>query len=190
MLSTVITLTMVMRDREHLQFHQVSWAMIGSFFGIVLAGLTLKVASKDQFELVFGVLILIAVLISVLGFIPKVNKKTNIIAGFSSGLMGTITGIGGPPMALLYQHGDIKNIKANLTAFFLFVNIVAIVTLALVGQITTSTLTIVAFSFPGMAIGFYISTKAHHIVNAHTIRQWILVLCTITSIIAIIKSFN
>lgn len=180
---------MVLRDRAHLQFEQVSWAMVGGFIGVILAGVILKVASKDQFELTFGLLILIAVFISILGYTPKVNKISNTIAGFTSGLMGTITAVGGPPMALLYQHGDIKNIKANLTAFFLFLNIVAIVTLALVGQITLSTLAIVVCSLPGMAIGFYISTQAHSIVNAHTIRQWILVLCTITSIIAIAKSF-
>lgn len=189
LLSTVITLIMVLRDRAHLQFDQVSWAMIGVFIGIIVAGFTLKVASKDQFELVFGVFILLAVLISILGFTPKVNKRTNIIAGFTSGLMGTITAVGGPPMALLYQHGDIKNIKANLTAFFLFANIIAIITLTFIGQITLNTLAIVGLSLPGMAIGFYISTKAHNIVNANTIRKWILALCSITSIIAIIKSF-
>ena len=181
---------MIVRDRAHLQFNQVSWAMVGGFIGIVLAGLMLKVTSKDQFELAFGLLILFGVLISVLGFVPKVNKITNAIAGFTSGFMGTITAVGGPPMALLYQHGDIKNIKANLTAFFLFLNIVAIITLALIGEITVNTFISVAIALPGLAIGFYISTKAHNIVKAHLIRRWILALSTITSLISIVKSFN
>lgn len=187
-LSTFITFFMVMRDKDHLQFKQVSWAIMGGFLGIVLAGIALKVTSKDQFELAFGVLILLAVIISVLGFSPKVNRKSNILAGVSSGFMGTITGVGGPPMALLYQHGEIKNIKANLTAFFLFVNIIAIITLVIIGQITPQTLLTVALCSPGMIIGLYISTKAGHIVNAHTIRHWILVLCTITSVIAITRA--
>ena len=190
LISTIITVFMVLRDREHLQFNQVSWAMVGGFLGTIVAGLILTVTSKDQFELVFGVLILIAVFISVLGFSPKVNKITNAIAGFTSGLMGTITAVGGPPMALLYQHGDIRNIKANLTAFFLFLNIVAIITLAFIGEITLNTLTTVLLTLPGIAIGLYISIKAHHIVPAHLIRRWILALSTITSVIAIIKSFN
>lgn len=188
LISTIITVFMTIRDRGHLQFNQVSWAMRGSFFGILLAGLLLKVTSKEQFELAFGILILLAVLISVLGLVPKVNKITNTIAGFTSGLMGTITAVGGPPIALLYQHGDIKNIKANLTAFFLFVNIIAIITLSLIGQITTNTLMTVIFILPGMAVGLYISTKAAHIVKPTLIRRWILALSGMTAVITIIKS--
>ncbi|MBU2872172.1 sulfite exporter TauE/SafE family protein [Colwellia sp. E2M01] len=190
LISTIITVVMMMRDREHLQFKQVSWAMTGGFFGVLAAGLVLKVTSKEQFELVFALLILFAVFISILGFIPKVNNKTNTIAGFTSGLMGTITAVGGPPMALLYQHGDIKNIKANLTAFFLFLNIVALSTLALVGQITSNTFIAVAIALPGIAIGFYISSKAHHIIKPHLIRKWILTLSAITAIIALVRAVS
>lgn len=190
LISTVVTIIMMVRDGEHLQFNQVSWAMVGGFMGILLAGLTLKIASKDQFELAFGVLILLAVLISVLGFTPKVNKTTNTLAGFTSGFMGTITAVGGPPMALLYQHGDIKNIKANLTAFFLFLNIIAIITLAFIGEITLSTFTLMTLTLPGIALGLYISTKAQNLVKPHLIRRWILGLCTVTSVIAIVRSFG
>ena len=126
LISTVITVIMLYRDKSHLQFNQVSWAMKGGFIGVVGAGLILRIATKDQFELVFGLLILAAVIISVLGFTPKVNKTNNVIAGFTSGFMGTLTAVGGPPMALLYQHGELKNIKANLTAFWLFLNIIAV----------------------------------------------------------------
>lgn len=190
LISTVITVIMLYRDKSHLQFDQVSWAMKGGFIGVILAGLVLRIATKEQFELAFGLLMLAAVFISVLGFSPVVNKKSNTIAGFTSGFMGTITAVGGPPMALLYQHGDIKNIKANLTAFWLFLNIIAIITLSLIGEITMGTLTIVAQTLPGVFIGLYISTKAHGIVKAHLVRRWILVLCFITSVVAIVRALN
>ncbi|TYK64350.1 sulfite exporter TauE/SafE family protein [Colwellia echini] len=190
LISTIITLYMMVRDRGHLQFEQVSWAMSGGFLGVLLAGLILKFTSKEQFELVFALLILFAVFISLLGFNPKVNKVTNAIAGFTSGLMGTITAVGGPPMALLYQNGDIKNIKANLTAFFLFLNIIALITLALVEQISVNTFITVGLTLPGIAAGLYISSKAHHIMKAHLIRRWILALSAITAIIAIVRYFN
>lgn len=187
-ISTVITVIMLQRDKGHLQFNQVSWAMIGGFIGVVLAGGVLTFTSKEQFELVFGVLILIAVFISILGYSPVVTKKTNSIAGCISGFMGTITAVGGPPMALLYQHGDIKHIKANLTAFFLFLNIIALITLAFINEVTLETIKVLILSLPGIALGLYVSTKAHHLVNAHTIRRWILLLSTITSVIAIVRA--
>lgn len=189
LISTVLTVLMMIRDKSHLQFDQIAWAMKGGFVGVVLAGLVLKIATKDQFELFFGLLILAAVLISVLGFKPKVNKVTNVIAGFTSGFMGTLTAVGGPPIALLYQHGAIRNIVANLTAFFMFLNVVAIITLASIGEITLDTLKIVAISTPGVCLGLYISTKYQGIVKPHLARKWILVLSTLTAIVAIIRAF-
>ena len=190
LISTVLTIIMMARDRSHLQFDQIRWAMKGGFIGAVCAGLILKVATKDQFEFAFGFLILLAVVISLLGFKPKVNKKSNVIVGFTSGLMGTITAVGGPPMALLYQHGDIKNIKANLTAFWVFLNIIAISTLAFIGQLTFDTLILVAQATPGVVLGLYLSTKLQGLLQPHLVRNAILVLCAITSIVAMIRSFN
>lgn len=188
LISTFLTVFMLYRDKSHLQFNQVSWAMRGGFVGIILAGLVLKIATKTQFELAFGILTLAAVFISVMGFSPQVNKKNNVIAGFSSGFMGTLTAIGGPPMALLYQHGDIKNIKANLTAFWLFLNVIALTTLTFVGELTIATLTTVILALPGMFIGLALSIKLHGIVKPRLVRRWILVLCGITSIVAIVRA--
>lgn len=190
LISTLLTILMMLRDKNHLQFEQVAWAMKGGFIGVVLAGFVLKIATKDQFELFFGLLILTAVFISLLGFKPEVNKKNNLIAGFTSGFMGTLTAVGGPPIALLYQHGAIKNIVANLTAFFLFLNFVAIITLTTIGQITVDTLVIVAVTTPGVVLGLYTSTKAQGIVKAHLARRWILALSAITAVIAIVRALH
>ena len=180
---------MLKRDKSHLQFDQISWAMKGGFVGVILAGLVLKVATKDQFELVFGLLILAAVLISVLGFQPKVNRKTNTIAGFTSGFMGSLTAVGGPPIALLYQGGNLNNIKANLTAFFLFLNMVAITTFVIIGEMTLETLKTALLATPGVFLGLHTSTKVQGIVQPQAARKWILSLSGITAIIAIVRSF-
>ncbi|MFD2167112.1 sulfite exporter TauE/SafE family protein [Thalassotalea euphylliae] len=188
--STVLTVIMLRRDRSHLQFNQIRWAMKGGMVGVILAGLLLKVATRDQFELVFGLVILAAVAISVLGITPKVNKRTNTIAGFTSGFMGTLTAVGGPPIALLYQRGDLNNIKANLTAFFLFLNFIAIATFVAIGEITLNTLGIVAMATPGVVLGLHLSTKMQGIVKAHLARRWILALSAITAVIAIIRALT
>ena len=39
------------------------------------------------------------------------TKKNITIAGTASGIMGTLTGIGGPPMAIVYQNSSAEKLS-------------------------------------------------------------------------------
>ena len=56
-------------------------------------------------------------------------------AGVASGFMGTISGIGGPPIALAYLGLDGPALRATLARYFLVGNLVAIPTLIVVGSL-------------------------------------------------------
>jgi len=57
--------------------------------------------TDDYLSVLFGSLVLVAVLAS--SFSPKValHNRTRVVGGVASGVMGTAAGIGGPPLALL-----------------------------------------------------------------------------------------
>ncbi|MCU4677358.1 sulfite exporter TauE/SafE family protein [Catenovulum sp. 2E275] len=189
LLSTVLTVSMLLRDKSDLKVDQVSWTMLGGFFGVVIAGIILNQVSLQQFQIVFGLLILLAVIISIIGYTPKINKLNTCIAGYLSGFMGTLTAVGGPPVALLYQRVKAAQLKANLSAFFLFLNVIIVTTLIWIDKLTLNSLVLVAVAIPGLFIGFYLSGLVARFINPQQLRIFILIFSTLSGFASIIKAF-
>lgn len=89
--------------------------LIGSFMAMPLIFLTL---GTNNYLIIFGILLLVATYMSIKKWNIVANKKNITIAGTISGLMGTLTGIGGPPMALVYQNSSARKVVATLNMFF------------------------------------------------------------------------
>ena len=62
-------------------------------------------------------MLLIATYMSIKWYIVA-NKKNITIAGTASGLMGTLIGIGGPPMAIVYQNSVARKVVATEYVFW------------------------------------------------------------------------
>ena len=59
-----------------------------------------------------------AVALTAAGLQFRLNRRTLVGAGIASGIMGTATAIGGPPMAVVYQHEGGPRARGTLAAFF------------------------------------------------------------------------
>lgn len=155
--AVLLNILMLVRNRTSITLRPVRYAIGGSIAGIVLASLTLTALTPQGFELTFGALILLAVMLSVVGLKPGLSDRNSVIAGGVSGYMGTITAVGGPPMALIYQREKGPRVRANLSAFFVCSSIVTVVALVPAGYIGARELKLVAVTFPGVIIGFWLS---------------------------------
>src|SRR3546814_11444064 len=67
-----------------------------------------------------------------------VRPSTQLVAGVVSGVTGTAAGIGGPPLALLYQHRPGSTIRSTLAAAFLVGTALSLATLAVAGEVGAS----------------------------------------------------
>ncbi|WP_052957372.1 sulfite exporter TauE/SafE family protein [Photobacterium kishitanii] len=92
---------------------------LGRLPGTLVAAYVLMVISTDQLEIMLGVTVLAAVILSLAKLRLAPTSLNLFIGGFISGVTGTATGIGGPPIALLMQDEEPESIRANLAAFFL-----------------------------------------------------------------------
>lgn len=160
--AVLLNVLMLVRNRAGISFRPVRYAIGGNVIGTLLAGITLTLLSEQGFALMFGVLILLAVALSVGGMKPFLTDRNSLLAGGASGYMGTITAVGGPPMGLIYQNETGPRVRANLSAFFLFGSFASIAVLAPAGYIGLTELKLVAISCPGILIGFWLSG---HLVN-------------------------
>ena len=78
-------------------------------------------------------------------------------AGFVAGITGTTTSIGGPPIAIVYQHHGGETLRGTLAGFFVMGSVLSMVTLALVGRFGTDDLLLGLALIPGTVAGYVLS---------------------------------
>ncbi|WP_372971245.1 sulfite exporter TauE/SafE family protein [Marinobacter sp.] len=185
--AVILTVLMVLRNRGALQIREVRFAVGGGVAGMLLAGITLTLISPKGFELVFGILILIAVLLSVAGLRPQLNARNSALAGAASTYMGTITAVGGPPIALIYQNQRGSLVRANMSAFFLVASFFSIAALVASGYLGQRELQLFVVTFPGVLIGFWLSGKLVNRMPFDGLRPIILGIAAVAGTAALIR---
>ncbi len=66
-----------------------------------------------------GVMVLVAVALTARAVDVRLNRPTLVGAGFVSGIAGTATSIGGPPLAIVYQREESDVLRSTLGVYFM-----------------------------------------------------------------------
>lgn len=185
--AVLLNILMLVRNRTSISFRPVRYAIGGSVLGIALASLTLTALTPQGFELTFGAIIVLAVILSTVGIKPNLSDRNSVIAGCVSGYMGTITAVGGPPMALIYQKENGPRVRANLSAFFVFASIATVVALVPTGYIGIRELKIVAVTCPGVIVGFWLSKFLIYRLPYEALRPIILAIAGLAGVSALAR---
>ncbi len=125
----------------------------------LLAAMTVAFLPPQQFAAVFGALVLTAILLSVSGWRVVPRQRTLLAAAFASGYMGTVTAIGGPPLAIVFQHLPGPRVRATLSGFFSLGGGFSIFALACFGQFGWEQLMLALAALPALALGFLTSSR-------------------------------
>lgn len=180
------SLAMMMANRRSMNMRGLKLAFFtripGSLCGVVLLGLM----SPQLLTLAVGVMVLLSVVASAVRFKIAVNSTNYGIASFLSGLFGSSTSIGGPPMALLLQNETAENIRANLGAYFAYGCVVSLVLLTVTGLFTWHHLALSLPLIPAALLGVVTAYWLPLYRINHLMRPGILVLCSFAGIVALL----
>lgn len=168
--SVVLTGLSAYRDREHIDLRGMGAALVGRAAGTLVAALFLSLASASLFNLTFGSMVMLAAVFSATGarFVPTRNSA--LIAGGASGLMGTISAIGGPPMALIYQHSGAGIMRGTLAGYFVLGTGFTLVALWWVGLFGQREALLGLTLMPAMALGFGLGHLLHRGISDRMLR--------------------
>lgn len=186
--SLVLTALVLYRERAHIDLRGVGLALAGRVFGIVGAAAFLVFATERLFDIVFASLVLLAVLLSAAGFEVTPGRGTTILAGSLSGLMGTISSIGGPPMALLYQRAGGPRLRGTLGCYFFAGVSLSVVALALIGRFGRPEIMLTLFLVPAMILGFLVAAPLRHHLPESAVRPLVLVLSSLSGLVVFFRA--
>ncbi len=188
LLSLLVSILTAIRERHAIDFRGLGIALGGRIPGTVLAGLTISLVPMSLFGLIFGILVLLAVGLSMVARKISPTPKVLLPAGFVSGYMGTITSIGAPPMAMAYQHGSPATIRSTMAVYFVIGAGFSIATLAWFDRFGKEEIVASIVFLPPLLAGFWLSNYVVRRLDSRRIRHFLLTLCAIASAILIVKS--
>lgn len=181
------TLT-ALRERASIDWRGVTLALAGRLPGSVLAGLALGLLPRASYELIFGALVLLAVLLSLRSKGVRATRPALLTAGFASGLIGTLTAVGGPPIALVYQNASGPALRATLNAFFAIGSPISLAVLAYAGHFGRDHALMGIAVMPAVGLGFAASSYTRGAIDRGRVRAFVLAIAALSSAGVMVKA--
>ena len=193
LLATGVTVLGALRERADIDFRGTGWALIGRLPGTALGALLVVALPTRALALVLAVTVLVGVLLSVRGWRPAPTRGALVLAGAASGVMGTATSIGGPPMALVWQDVSGARLRGTMSAFFLVgsvASLIVLVVLVAVGAIDGRTLRAAGVLVPAMLLGYVLSRFANRHLDVRRLRGVALVASTLGALLVVVDQLS
>jgi uncharacterized protein len=178
----------LLREGHASDWGGLSWAFAGRVPGTVVGVAVVSVVSTRLLGLLVGVMVLVAVLLTWRVVTLPMRRRVLVGAGVVSGVTGTATSIGGPPLALVYQHETGARLRATLATYFLGGALLSLGGLALVGELAaTDGLWALALG-PFLIVGFLLSDLVRRHIDAGRTRHAVLVVCAASALALVARS--
>ncbi|MFF5973138.1 sulfite exporter TauE/SafE family protein [Streptomyces sp. NPDC012769] len=162
------------RERAALDVRGAGW-IIAARLAATPAGLALLWLIPDRSLGLFvgGATVLAAVAsLAAPAFTP--GRAAYIGAGAVTGLTETATGVGGPPLALVYQHRPPAELRSTVAVCFLVGEVASLVLLFATGKGQPADLGWAVLLLPATAAGAWLSRLSHHRLDARRTRLAVL----------------
>ena len=178
------------REREEIVWREVSLGTIGRITGIVMAVIILaSLPSRNLFELIFGLMVGLAVILSIAGWRLPFSIFNISAMGFVSGIMGTITSVGAPPMAIVYQNREARKARPTLAAFFALGCALSLIGLYVSGWANEKHFLTALIMLPGVGAG-YIASRNLRGAFDNRYRRYLLAITTMAAIILVVRGLQ
>lgn len=185
-----LSLLLVLNQRKLLCWRRVFPAIVARFPGCWCGAILLVTAPPYMLSILFGGVLLMAVLISLYTCKISLNPITLSIGGFFSGLIGTVTSVGGPPIALVYQSVDRVTARNELAAFFLIGTPISILFLALQGRVDMSSLVLSLKMLPGVLVGFGFARLCDNRISVSSTKPVLLIISSVSAVMILYKGMS
>ena len=184
---TILAATTAYRERQFIDTPNLLLSVAGLVVGTLLGAMALAAVSGPGVAKVFGALVLVAVAISVLVPAIEQNRVTIPLAGGAAGLMGTMVGIHGPPISLVFQNSEPAVARAMLGAFFAVAYAGSVATLVLFGLFGWPQLLRAGILVPGVLLGLVLAPLIRNHINRTRLRFAILAISMISAVTLLLR---
>ncbi|MFE1585955.1 TSUP family transporter [Streptomyces sp. NPDC059402] len=178
-----LNLYVAWRERTSLDLRGAGW-ITGARLAATPAGLALLwLIPEHSLGLFVGVATVLAAVVSLAAPTFAPGRAAYVGAGAVTGLTETATGVGGPPLALVYQHRPPAELRSTVAACFLVGEVASLLLLFATGKAAPTELGQAVLLLPAIALGAWLSRLVHHRLDARRMRLFVLVFALVSGVV-------
>lgn len=185
--SCLLSIVASIRLRRDIAVDELAVSVAGLVAGTVFAAIVLASIPTDNLPRMFGALIVVGVVVTAAGMAIPPKPTTILAASAAAGIMGTLAGTHGPPIALVYQRESPGRIRAALLPFFAVANPISLAGLAAVGLFGWREIQASILLLPGLILGYIAGVMLMPYLNAGFVRTAILLISAASGIALVVK---
>ena len=170
-----------LRERGAIDLSIVGYALMGRAVGTLVAIYAMATLAPRLLTVLFAVSVLTAVGLSAAGLRVRAGAGAVSGAGLASGIMGTITSVGAPPIALVLQNVAPAKLRATLGLILFLGSIFSLSMLALAGRFGRVEALLSLSLLPFMLLGFTASGPLRHRLRPERVRTLLLCACALSA---------
>ncbi|WP_165491947.1 TSUP family transporter [Egibacter rhizosphaerae] len=190
LLAVALTALTARRERSAIDRDGFPALLAGRLVGTVIAVVVLLAVTEALLEVLFGTVILGVVALNVARPRVPVTRTTRLLAGTGSGLFATTAAIGGPPVALLYQHRPGPEVRSTLAALFFIGTLLSLAGLSVAGRLQLDHALLALVLLPALLAGFAVSRPLRRWLDGGWLRLAVLAFAAIGGVLAIARGLG
>ena len=186
LLTLPMALTMAVRERHAMNISGLAYLLFGRVVGTFGGVGLLLLVPDSHLSVLFGSLVVVAVIASSFSSEVGLRKRTQVVGGIASGVMGTAAGIGGPPLALIYQSRSGPQIRATLAVAFSMGTVLSLLALATAARVGPEHLLLALGLLPALLLGLWSARFAAGLLTGRWLRPAVLLFAAVSGLVAVL----
>jgi uncharacterized membrane protein YfcA len=186
--TSVLPLLTSLRELDDIDWSGLGFALLGRLPGTAVGVAVVATQPPSLIAVVVAVVVLGACALSVTRWHARPTPRALVTAGLVSGVSGTATSIGGPPVALLYQRSSGAMLRSTMGMYFLVGNVTSVLALSAAGQVEGRDLLRAGALLPFVVAGFLLSGPLRRRVDGPSLRVAVLVLSSGSAVLLLART--
>ncbi|HYD47232.1 MAG TPA: sulfite exporter TauE/SafE family protein [Terriglobales bacterium] len=183
----VVSLLTVARDWRHADYGKLPFVVPGLLAGSWAGATMLYWVPVGMLSVLLGIVVLIAVAISVAGLEVAPTRRNVIVATIAAGFLSTTASIPGPPLALVYQRRAGPQLAGTLAPIFVFSGAISLFNLHLIGRFSWPEIQLAGTMAPPVLLGLALSSLLAGRLPAEKVRLAVFALSALAGLAAILR---
>jgi uncharacterized protein len=184
LLEIVVALPLLPRALQYVDWRRIGLLMVAAVVGAPLGNLVLTQVAPEPMRWAISAIVLgaVALLASGWRFHGQWRAPVTLGIGATSGFLNGLSGMAGPPIAFYYLAGNetATRVRANLTTYFIFVDLAALAVFLARGMVHADTAVLGLFLTPAVVAGGLLGERLFPLASEGFYRR--LALCLLVGV--------